>query len=56
MTGLFQPLKDKNLPEDVEAYYFGGGYPELHALLWQKQFMRDCYKIGKAKRGNYYIG
>ncbi|MFW5837761.1 MAG: cobyrinate a,c-diamide synthase, partial [Desulfovibrionaceae bacterium] len=28
---FFSPLKDK-LPEDVDGLYFGGGYPELHAM------------------------
>jgi cobyrinic acid a,c-diamide synthase len=27
----FSPLADKRLPGDLDAVYFGGGYPELHA-------------------------
>lgn len=27
----FSPMSDKTLPEDADAVYLGGGYPELHA-------------------------
>jgi cobyrinic acid a,c-diamide synthase len=27
----FSPLHDPNLPDNVDVYYFPGGYPELHA-------------------------
>lgn len=26
----FSPLRDRDLPEDIDGLYFGGGYPELH--------------------------
>lgn len=28
---FFSPLTDKNLPENIDAIYLGGGYPELYA-------------------------
>jgi cobyrinic acid a,c-diamide synthase len=28
---LFSPIADGNLPSDLDALYFGGGYPELYA-------------------------
>ena len=27
----FSPLTDADLPEELDAIYLGGGYPELHA-------------------------
>ncbi|MBL7048692.1 MAG: cobyrinate a,c-diamide synthase [Nitrospira sp.] len=27
----FSPINDEKIPEDIDALYFGGGYPELHA-------------------------
>lgn len=32
----FSPLNDKSLPENLDALYFGGGYPELHGEALQK--------------------
>ncbi len=28
---IFSPLHDRNLPENLDGLYLGGGYPELHA-------------------------
>lgn len=27
----FSPIRDRELPQDLDALYFGGGYPEIHA-------------------------
>jgi cobyrinic acid a,c-diamide synthase len=32
----FSPLADSNLPQDLDAIYFGGGYPELYAAQLSK--------------------
>ncbi|MEK6202093.1 MAG: cobyrinate a,c-diamide synthase, partial [Desulfobulbaceae bacterium] len=38
---MFSPLHDQRLPEDMDALYLGGGYPELHAApLSQNAAMR----------------
>jgi cobyrinic acid a,c-diamide synthase len=38
---FFSPLHDKNLPDDLDALYLGGGYPELYAFeLAQNARMR----------------
>ena len=44
----FSPLKDKNLPQ-VNALYFGGGYPEIYAdILSQNTTMRtDIYQFAE---------
>ncbi|WP_147822329.1 cobyrinate a,c-diamide synthase [Salidesulfovibrio onnuriiensis] len=28
----FSPMRDRKLPDDLDALYFGGGYPELYAF------------------------
>jgi cobyrinic acid a,c-diamide synthase len=38
----FSPMTDKNLPEDLDGLYFGGGYPELNAeALSANSSLRD---------------
>ena len=38
----FSPLSDPHLPEDIDALYLGGGYPELHSRqLSENVKMRD---------------
>ncbi|MBU1056057.1 MAG: cobyrinate a,c-diamide synthase [Proteobacteria bacterium] len=40
---FFSPTDDTTLPEDVDAYYFGGGYPELYAkALSENKKMRKA--------------
>lgn len=39
----FSPLKDQQLPADIQAVIIGGGYPELHAEVLEQQIaMRDA--------------
>ena len=41
----FSPIKDKELPEDLQAIYLGGGFPELFAKeLEENQSMRASIK------------
>ncbi len=42
----FSPLSDPGIPEDVDAVYIGGGYPELHAeaLSGNVQMLRSIRK------------
>lgn len=35
---FFSPLIDDQLPEDLNAIYLGGGYPELHAKTLSRNF------------------
>jgi cobyrinic acid a,c-diamide synthase len=44
----FSPLRDRHLPE-ADAYYFPGGYPELHLdALADKRAMRDALRASHA--------
>ena len=41
-TILFDPVSDKSLPENTDALYIGGGFPETHAeALSANEQMRD---------------
>jgi cobyrinic acid a,c-diamide synthase len=41
----FSPLHDQKLPEDLDALYLGGGYPELYAeALSRNEAMRTAVK------------
>jgi cobyrinic acid a,c-diamide synthase len=42
----FSPLRDQSLPEDVDALYFGGGYPELYA----EELAANHLMLGAIKR------
>lgn len=42
---FFSPLKDKEIPEDINGIYLGGGYPELFAgKLFKNRSMRNQIK------------
>ena len=41
----FSPLKDKELPENIQGLYLGGGYPELHTKeLSENESMKKAIK------------
>jgi cobyrinic acid a,c-diamide synthase len=41
----FSPISDTKLPDHVETFYFGGGYPELHAeALSTNKSMRESIR------------
>ncbi len=53
---FFSPLHDSHLPENMNGYYFPGGYPELYAesLSKNRPIMRDIKKAGSS--GKMIIG
>lgn len=53
---FFSPLHDPHLPENMDAYYFPGGYPELHAKSLSKNLslLSDIKKAGAT--GKLIIG
>ena len=51
----FSPLKDKALPENLDAIYLGGGYPEVFAKeLSENTAMRFAIRDFAAKGGEVY--
>ncbi len=44
------PLCDR-FPDDIDGFYFGGGYPELHAegLSQNREFIKNLIKFSKSK-------
>jgi cobyrinic acid a,c-diamide synthase len=52
----FSPLASSRLPDDLDALYFGGGYPELHAetLSANRPLLTEVRKF--AERGNPIYG
>ncbi len=51
----FSPLKDKALPEKLDAIYLGGGYPEVFAEeLSENTAMRSAIRDFAAKGGEIY--
>jgi cobyrinic acid a,c-diamide synthase len=48
---LFSPLQDRKLSEEIDALYFGGGYPEEYAeTLSENREMQEAVRLF-AKRG-----
>ncbi len=47
---FFSPLKDAHLPQNVQALYFGGGYPELYAeeLSENSSMLREIKKASRS--------
>lgn len=45
---FFSPLHDPHLPENMDVYYFPGGYPELHAqpLSKNRSLLKEIKKGG----------
>ncbi|MFW8601862.1 cobyrinate a,c-diamide synthase [Desulfobacterota bacterium M19] len=46
----FSPLKDKQLPADIDAVYLGGGYPELYAaeLAANQKLLKEIREWSRA--------
>lgn len=52
---FFSPLQDRKLPEDLDALYLGGGFPELYALdLSKNQSLIDSIRKFHQDRGLLY--
>jgi cobyrinic acid a,c-diamide synthase len=51
----FSPLKDRALPENLHALYFGGGYPELHAaaLSGNGRLLKDIRQFAETNKPIY---
>jgi cobyrinic acid a,c-diamide synthase len=51
----FSPMKDTSLPRDLDALYFGGGYPELHAerLSGNRLMLEDVRAFASSGRPVY---
>ncbi len=51
----FSPLQDTGLPDDLDAIYLGGGYPELYAetLANQKSLLADLREFAGAGKPVY---
>ncbi len=52
---FFSPLKDKKLPDNIEAIYLGGGYPEIYAeTLSKNRVLIEQIKNFSENRGFIY--
>jgi len=49
---FFSPLNDKKLPDNLDALYFGGGYPELYSkeLSANKQLLSEIKNFSEKKK------
>lgn len=52
---FFSPLADRELPQDLDALYLGGGYPELHAeaLSANASMLRSVREFAASQRPVY---
>jgi cobyrinic acid a,c-diamide synthase len=51
----FSPITDRALPAELDALYFGGGYPELYAKeLSENAPMLDCIRAFTRSGGHIY--
>jgi cobyrinic acid a,c-diamide synthase len=51
----FSPLKDRELPQNIQAVIIGGGYPEVHAAqLAEQGSMRDSLRLFAEEGGTLF--
>jgi cobyrinic acid a,c-diamide synthase len=52
---FFSPISDRRLPDGLDALYFGGGYPEMHAeaLAANREMLSDIREFASSGRPVY---